>query len=99
MNVFQKLESSQPTKPYFGFGKLKIGYHLAQQFRLVKNKFGKKTDGSDKSILVELKDQVIFLPQYFKQKLDDGDLRELNTFIENKEKVYIYFGGRVDETK
>lgn len=51
-------------------------------FRAVKNKFGKKRDGSQKSILIELNDQVLFLPQYFSQKINDEDIRQLNAAIE-----------------
>lgn len=94
MDVLKKLEEVKPNKPYNGFGKLCIGFHLIISFRFVKNKFGKKGDGSNKSILVELKDEVLFLPQYFCQKLSKEDIRVLNSSIESKENVYLFFGGK-----
>lgn len=101
MNALKKLAeiSSKPYlggKPYFGFAKLKKGYHCIQKFRAVKTKFVKK---GEKSILTELKDQVLFLPQYFRATLNDNDLEELNSSIGNGEKVYLFFGGKNDETK
>lgn len=99
MNVFEKINELNPSKPYLGFAKLSIGYHQIQNFRFVKNKFGKKNDGSGRSILAELPAQVLFLPQYFCQKLNESDVKELNTSIEKKENVFIHFGGRVGETK
>lgn len=94
MNALKKL-SEISCKPYLGFKKLKEGFHEIQQFRTVKTKFVKK---GEKSILVELKEQVLFLPQYFRSTLTDEDLQELNARIENKEKVYLFFGGKNAET-
>lgn len=80
------------SKPYHGFAKLEIGYHQIVCFRNVKNKFGKKGDGSEKSILVELNDEVLFLPQYFLQKINEEDVISLNSTIESNENVHLYFG-------
>lgn len=99
MNALKKLEEIVPNKVYLGFAKLSLGYHQIHEFRSVKNKFGKKGDGSARSILIELDDQVLFLPQYFNSKLCEADLIELNTGIEKKENVFLYFGGRDDRTK
>lgn len=99
MNVLKKLENTQPNKPYHGFAKLNKGCHQIVNFKVVKNKFGKKADGSNMSIMVELKDEVMFLPQYFRQKLTDEDLKELNESIEAKEKIYLYFGGQNEDKK
>lgn len=96
MNVLKKLEDLNPNKPYHGFTKLSIGYHQISSFRSVKNKFGKK-GVSGKSILVELNDQIIFLPQYFWQKLNENDLQELNSCIEKGENLYLFFGGKQEE--
>lgn len=98
MNVLKKLGDVTPNKPYFGFVKLSVGYQKIVCFRFVKNKFGKKNDGSSKSILVELNNEVLFLPQYFNHKINESDLNELNSCIEKKINVYIYFGGRNEET-
>lgn len=99
MNALKKLEDLNPNKHYLGFTKLLIGFHNVLCFRVVKNKFGKKTDGSNKSILVELKNEVLFLPQYFWNKLNEDDIRELNSGIEVNNKVYLYFGGKHEESK
>lgn len=100
MNVLKKLEQVKPNKPYHGFAKLSIGYHQIQCFRSVKNKFGKKNDGSGKSILVELEDQIIFLPQYFWGKINgEDDIRELNSCIDSGENIYLYFGGKQEQSR
>lgn len=96
MNALNKLKEIQPNKPYRGFAKLDLGYHQILSFRIVKNKFGKKGDGSGKSILVELNAEVLFLPQYFLQKLNEEDIRELNESVESNEKIYLFFGGRTN---
>lgn len=97
MNVLKKLEEITPNKPYQGFAKLSLGFFKIFEFRAVKNKFGKKGDGSMRSILIELEDQVLFLPTYFNGKLSDGDISELNESIKKNENIYLHFGGR-DET-
>lgn len=98
MDVLQKLEKIQPNKPYKGFKQLNIGYHLVESFRIVKNKFFKKGEGSKKSILVELKEEVLFLPQYFLQRLSEDDIRNLNEHIDEGENIYLYFGGTADQS-
>lgn len=80
------------SKPYHGFAKLEIGYHQIVCFRIVKNKFGKKGDGSNKNILVELNDEVLFLPQYFLQKINEEEVISLSSTIESNENVHLYFG-------
>lgn len=99
MDVLKKLEDTKPNKPYNGFTKLSIGIHQIMGVRFVKNKFGKKGDGSSKSILVELEDEVLFLPQYFTQKLSKEDVHDLNSSIQSNENVYIFFGGKNESTK
>lgn len=96
MNALKKLEEVVPNKAYLGFAKLAIGYHKILCFRSAKNKFGKK---GEKSILIELDDQVLFLPQHFSTKINDDDIRELNASIEKNSAVYVYFGGRDEKTK
>lgn len=99
MDVLKKLEAVNPNKPYLGFAKLKNGFHEIVCFRITKNKFGKKTDGSNKSILVELLQEVLFLPQYFWSKLTEADINVLNSCIENGSKVYLYFGGKHEQSR
>lgn len=96
MNALKKLEEVVPNKAYLGFTKLSIGYHKIISFRSTKNKFGKK---GEKSILVELDDQVLFLPQHFNMKINEDDIRELNSSIEKNNSVYLHFGGRDEKTK
>lgn len=99
MDVLKRLQEVKPNKPYNGFAKLCMGFHLITNFRFVKNKFGKKSDGSNKSILVELKDEVLFLPQYFCQNLSTEDIQELNSSIESNKNVYLYFEGKQESNK
>lgn len=74
MNALEKLKEVQLNKPYHGFARLSVGYHKILSFRIVKNKFGKKGDGSGKSIWLELSDEVLLLPQYFLQKVSEEDV-------------------------
>lgn len=96
MSALKKLLEIEPNKPYLGFARLANGFHKIFSFSLTKNKFGKK---SEKSILVELDDQVLFLPQHFNSKIDGEDIKELNGDIGKKENIYLYFGGQDERTK
>lgn len=58
------LEQLDQVEPYNGFVKLAIGYHSIERFREVKNRFVKKEGAPGKTILVELKNEVVFLPQF-----------------------------------
>lgn len=100
MNALAKLQqvSFDDSKPYHGFAKLPIGYHKILCFRTVKNKFTKKVNNeSEKSILVELTNEVVFLPQYFANRLNNEDIAELNSIANDA--VYLYFGGRREANK
>lgn len=99
MNALKKLQNVTPDKPYNGFAKLSKGIHQVMGFRFVKNKFGKKGDGSNKSILVELEDQVLFLPQYLSKKLNEEELNDLNSCIEKHMNFYLFFGGKSETNK
>lgn len=101
MSALAKLRmvtSNQSTsKPYHGFTKLSVGYHKIECFRLVKNKFTKDaTDDQKKTILVELENEIVFLPQYFMNVLDKDDLNNLNCADEIN---YLYFGGKREKNK
>lgn len=85
-------------KKLLGFAKLNTGYHQIHCFRSVKNKFGKKADGNKRGVLIELDDQVLFLPQHFSQKITENDIVELNDSIESAP-LYLYFGGAVENSK
>lgn len=92
------VESETPFeegKPYKGFGTLPHGNHEVISFRFVRNKYydpKKENPGLKRSLLVELSDQVLFLPEYFAQKFNDDDkqIEELNN---DGVKKYLYFGG------
>lgn len=90
MSAFAKLQSVNSAKPYYGFTKLTIGYYEIKNFKLVKNKFGQK-GSNEKTLLIELDDQVLFLPRYFAENINEKDVISLNTDDETK---YLHFGGQ-----
>lgn len=93
LNLLTSIGGSGESKPYLGFPKLDYGNHEIKLFRLVNNKnYNAATEGSLKRILlVELEDQVLFLPAYFAKSLqDDKAVAELNS----GGKKYLYFGGK-----
>lgn len=96
MEALKKL-GNEHEKPYRGFTKLAFGYHEIVNFRTVKNKYAKSESDPKKTIVVELEKEVLFLPSYFWQKIDDTDIVDLNTLIGEGGKVYLYFGGRQKE--
>lgn len=80
-------------KPYHGFSKLQVGNHEIFSFRFVKNKLYNKypeNPGLERSLLIELKDQVLFLPEYIGSQFDDAQIEELNNDGITK---YMFFGG------
>lgn len=89
MSSFAKISKIGESKPYYGIAKLPLGFYPIESFRLVKNKYSK--DESEKSLLVELKSEVLFLPKYFSSELSEKDVENLNTDGEVK---FLYFGGR-----
>lgn len=95
MQALKKL--SNENKPYKGFSKLEVAYHEIVNFRTVKNKFAKTKSDPSKTILVELEKEVVFLPSYFWQKINEKDMADLNAMIEQGIKVYLYSGGRQEE--
>lgn len=92
MSVFDKLREITANKPYQGFTQLSIGYHRAVHFRKAKNKF-ENSDGQ-LAVIVELRDQILYLPRYFSEKLTDANITELNDNIDDNKNVYLYFGGK-----
>lgn len=98
-SAFEVLKSFPEGKPYKGFSHLEQGNHQIFTFRWVKNKMYKEDSGmSKKSLLAELKDQVLFLPAYIAQKIgySDEKLAEINA---DPRKKYLYFGGRRPNSK
>lgn len=84
MNVLKKLNSVNDDKPYHGLPTLKQGYHEVFSFRESNGRYGR-------SVIAELKNEIIYLPQYMVEKIDQDDIRELN---DSSEKLFIFFGGR-----
>lgn len=84
MNVLKKLNSANFDKPYHGLPKLKRGYHEIYSFRESTGRYGR-------GVIAELKDEIIFLPQYMVEKLDEEDIRGLN---DSPEKLFLFFNGR-----
>lgn len=96
MNALAKLRKVGESKPYKGFSKLDIGYHKIECFRFVSNKFANQNSSDEKSILVELEEEVVFLPQYFMKALNKDDINDLNS---DDEIHYLYFGGKREANK
>lgn len=88
MNVLKKLRTVEDEKPYHGLPKLKNGYHEVYSFRESNGRYGR-------GVIAELKNEIIFLPQYMVERMDQEDLRELN---DSSERLFIFFGGK-HETK
>lgn len=94
LNLIQS--ANLEAKPYKGFKELPHGHHEIVRFRLVKNKmleeFGEKAAKLPRVLLVELSDQVLFLPEHFAIPFhnDDAKVEELNNDGVTK---YLFFGG------
>lgn len=89
----------ESSKPYHGFKELAHGKHRIVRFKLVKNRFAKNeaeadgTTSSPWSVMVELEDEVLFLPQHLARKFSNNadTVREIN---ECGITFYLYFGGK-----
>lgn len=84
------------AKPYRGFANLPEGNHEIHHFRWVKNKHY-RSDAEKKSLervlLVELKDEILFLPEYFAKNFDNSD--ELIDQLNNDGvKKFLAFNGK-----
>lgn len=89
----------ESSKPYHGFTELARGRHRIVRFKLVRNKFAKdepEPDGSMSSpisVMVELEDEVLFLPAHLARKFqnDPNIVRQIN---ESGITFYLYFAGK-----
>lgn len=83
------------SKPYKGFGKLPYGNHEIERFRLVSNKMYKPTcEKSYKTILlVELKNEVLFLPSYFAADFQYEGAKKLHEINSDGIKKFLFYGG------
>lgn len=95
MSAFDKLKENSESKPYNGFNKLTLGFHEIHCFRLVANKFAPK-DVNEKTLLVELANEVLFLPQHFAKNFTEEDIININSDSEMK---FLFFGGRREHNK
>lgn len=71
MNVLKRLSQKVSDKPYHGFTKLPLRYHEIVCFRESEEKYGQ-------NLIAELKHELIYLPQYIVEKLDNNDIDQLN---------------------
>lgn len=94
-SAFDLLTAFNNIKPYNGFKNLDPGYYEIERFRLVKNKMFKddKKCRLKRVLMVELKEEVLFLPEYFAVPFNDDDAKvdELN---KDGIKKYLYFNGK-----
>lgn len=98
MEVLKKVSEA---KPYNGFKELPEGFHKIVCFRSVPNKYPTKEEDGKKSetILVELVDEVIFLPRHLCNRISSSDMGALNALIEENEALYLHFGGKHPDNK
>lgn len=89
------LNEERQSKPYFGFSKLKVGYYECVAFRIVNNKQYKpdaENPGLKQTLLVELKDQVLFMPKHISAKFIDNQ-QNFEALTSSTEKIFLFFGG------
>lgn len=82
-------------KPYKGFGELEIGEYEIVLFRFVRNKFFDPTVANSlrRVLVVELDDQILFLPSYMAVNFRDDD-KLLEALNNDGVKRFLCFGGR-----
>lgn len=87
-----------PEKPYYGFKNLQPGNYEILSFRFVHNQYHDASNERSprRIVLIELEEQVLFLPPYMALKLrDDDDI--LEGYNNDGIKRYLCFGGRRTE--
>lgn len=99
--AFNLISGIGASKPYNGFSNLEHGFYKIEKFRLVKNKMYKADAEIPKLkriLLVELEEEVLFLPEYFAVNFNDDEAKveELNNDGITK---YLYFGGKRPKNK
>lgn len=98
MSALAKLQMIGSGKPYNGFIKLALGYHEIVRFRLIKNKYKKDDENNqdEKCMILELQEEIVFMPQYFSRNVNETDVISLNSDGVQK---YLYFGGKREKNK
>lgn len=88
------------SKPYHGFKNLLIGNYKIVRFRMVMNRYyrpGSENPGLKKTLLVELEDQILFLPEYITAKFSGNKEEILQLNEDNKDKkLFLCFNGKRD---
>lgn len=86
-------------KPYKGFTNLEPGNYKILKFSLVRNRFfNPNVEGSlPRTLLVELEDQVLFLPSYMAVNFNNNEtlIEKLNN--SPSKKILCFEGRRVDK--
>lgn len=83
MNALKQLNRTE-NKPYNGLPKLSIGFHKIVDFHSSDGVWGR-------SVIVELKNEIISLPKHLANDICEDDINELNSV---KEPIFLYFGGQ-----
>lgn len=84
-------------KPYYGFSTLPHGNYKIEKIKVVSNKHYKANDrrSFQQSLMVEIADQVLFLPNYFTASFvgEDGLVVDEKIAEVNASNLFMYFGG------
>ena len=92
-SLFSPFECSKPNT---GFSQLEIGDHEILKFYFVRNRWYDGLPGSVRRILmIELQDQVLFLPANYAKKFNDSD-KMLQAVNDDSTKRFIRFAGKND---
>ena len=86
LNMLNEVELNKIFKPYKPWP-ISHGFHKIFGFRVRDGMYGR-------SVIAELENEIVYLPQYLSRKLSDEDVDSLNTC---EEPIYLYFGGKNKE--
>lgn len=90
------MEFLNASKPCTPFDKLDTGYYEVIKFKLVKNRFYRQNSenpGAEKSLIVELANQVLFLPSYISKNFAGPNEYRVAELNNSSEKIFLYYGG------
>lgn len=84
--------------PYRGFANLPIGNYRIEQFKFVRNKFQKHEDPESppRILMVELAEEIVFLPAYFAKNFNDDDELVRNINNDGVTRFLCFGGSRAD---
>lgn len=91
-NIFKIFDIS---KPYYGFADLQVGNYEIISFKFVQNKWydSEKKNSLKRILMVELSDQVLFLPAIFAKNFNDDDA-VLEAVNNDKIKRFLCYRGK-----